>query len=69
VISTNLTGSINCFEEARKRSAGIIFISTSRVYSKEVLNSLILKETLGLFHLLKTKYPAFLKKEFQKSSL
>jgi len=49
VISTNLTGSINCFEEARKRSAGIIFISTSRVYSKEVLNSLILKETLQRF--------------------
>jgi len=63
VISTNLAGSINCFEEARKRSAGIIFISTSRVYSKDVLNKLILNETSQRFiPSSKNKIPGFSKK-------
>ena len=32
LIDTNLTGAINCFEWARCHKAGVIFISTSRVY-------------------------------------
>src|SRR4051812_48464855 len=32
VIQTNLTGTINCLEAARKHGAAMIFLSTSRVY-------------------------------------
>jgi len=40
LINTNLMGSINCFELARKYSAKIIFISTSRVYPYDVMSGL-----------------------------
>jgi CDP-paratose 2-epimerase len=40
VINTNLTGTINCLEEARKRKADIIFLSTSRVYPYEKINKI-----------------------------
>ena len=32
LLNTNLTGAINCFELARRKQAGVIFLSTSRVY-------------------------------------
>ena len=32
VVRTNLDGTVNCLEEARKHTAGLIFLSTSRVY-------------------------------------
>ena len=40
VIDTNLTGSINCFELARKNKADIVFLSTSRVYPYGGINNL-----------------------------
>jgi CDP-paratose 2-epimerase len=51
VLNTNLVGSINCFELARKREADIVFLSTSRVYPVEALNSLKCKKTKSRFEL------------------
>jgi CDP-paratose 2-epimerase len=45
VINTNLTGTINCLEEARKRKADIIFLSSSRVYPYDRINALEIDET------------------------
>lgn len=44
VINTNLVGTINCLELARKQKADFIFLSTSRVYPLEALNSLKFRE-------------------------
>jgi CDP-paratose 2-epimerase len=38
VVNTNLAGTINCLENARKNNADIIFLSTSRIYPYEKLN-------------------------------
>lgn len=35
LINTNLMGAVNCFESARRNSAVVIFLSTSRVYPIE----------------------------------
>lgn len=40
VLNTNLTGTLNCLEVARRYGAAIIFLSTSRVYPMETINSL-----------------------------
>lgn len=40
VLHTNLTGTLNCLEFARQRTAGMIFLSTSRVYSIQALREL-----------------------------
>lgn len=40
LLQTNLVGALNCFELARKSRADVIFLSTSRVYPIEPLNSL-----------------------------
>jgi CDP-paratose 2-epimerase len=40
VINTNLNGTVNCLEEARKRKADILFLSTSRVYPYDRINSI-----------------------------
>lgn len=45
VINTNLAGTINCLEEARKRKADVVFLSTSRVYPYETINALQTFET------------------------
>ncbi len=45
VLQTNLVGALHCLEFARRRSAGVIFISTSRVYSIPALCALQLSET------------------------
>jgi CDP-paratose 2-epimerase len=40
LINTNLMGTINCLEEARRNNAKIIFLSTSRVYPTDKINSM-----------------------------
>ncbi len=45
VVNTNMVGTIHCLESARKNRADIIFLSTSRVYPVELLNSIDLFET------------------------
>ncbi len=45
VLDTNLGGTLNCLEFARKRACGIVFLSTSRVYSIAPLRELPLEPT------------------------
>ncbi len=47
LINTNLLGTINCLEKARKEQAAFIFLSTSRVYPIKTINKLsyVEKET------------------------
>lgn len=45
LLNTNLVGTINCLESVRSNKARIIFISTSRVYPIEKINSLNIKES------------------------
>ncbi len=40
VIQTNLGGTLHCLELARRYNAGIVFLSTSRVYPFETINAL-----------------------------
>ncbi len=40
VLQNNLVGTLNCLEECRKRKAGVLFLSTSRVYPMGPLNAL-----------------------------
>ncbi len=40
IINTNLLGTVNCLELARKDKADIIFLSSSRVYPYEKINSI-----------------------------
>jgi CDP-paratose 2-epimerase len=47
VLQTNLIGTINCLEAARRHSADVIFLSTSRVYPIEPLRSLPLERRGG----------------------
>jgi CDP-paratose 2-epimerase len=51
VLGTNLTGAIECLEAARRWSAGVIFLSTSRVYPIDLLRSLPLVEGATRLHL------------------
>jgi CDP-paratose 2-epimerase len=44
VLDTNLLGAINCLEFARIRCGGLVFLSSSRVYSIEPLAALPLRE-------------------------
>lgn len=44
IINTNLTGTINCLELARRDKADVIFLSTSRVYPYASINKIGLKE-------------------------
>lgn len=44
-VQTNLVGSINCFEIAKKYRADVIFFSTSRVYPVDLLNTIKFRET------------------------
>jgi CDP-paratose 2-epimerase len=43
VVNTNLVGTFNCLEYARRHGAAVIFLSTSRVYSIAALRSLPLR--------------------------
>lgn len=49
VINTNLVGTINCLEEARKRKADVIFLSTSRVYPYDRINAIETEEEEARF--------------------
>ena len=51
VVNTNLSGSINCFEVARRHGAGVIFLSTSRVYPFGAINQLPYVEEATRFSL------------------
>jgi CDP-paratose 2-epimerase len=51
VLDTNLGGTIHCLELARRRGAGFVFLSTSRVYPIEALSRLPLRETATRFEL------------------
>lgn len=50
-VHTNLTGTINALEIARRYRAGIIFLSTSRVYPMEIISRLAYRETETRFEL------------------
>lgn len=45
VVNTNLSGTVNCLEEARKRKADVIFLSTSRVYPHDVINKIDVEDS------------------------
>lgn len=45
LIDTNLTGTLNCLEYGRRCEAGMIFLSTSRVYAIPALRGIRLNET------------------------
>jgi CDP-paratose 2-epimerase len=51
VIQNNLVGTLNCLEQVRKNKAGLLFLSTSRVYSIPDLSSLSIKEQSSRFEL------------------
>lgn len=51
LINTNLVGTINCLEVARKNKADFIFISTSRIYPVKEINNLKFTETETRFEL------------------
>jgi CDP-paratose 2-epimerase len=51
VYHTNLTGAYNCLELARRTSAYVVFLSTSRVYPVGALNELAYEETETRFEL------------------
>lgn len=51
VVNTNLYGTVNCLEVARKHGAAVIFLSTSRVYPFEALNALSWREEATRFEL------------------
>jgi CDP-paratose 2-epimerase len=44
LLQTNLVGTLNCLEFARRRSRGMIFLSTSRVYAIAALKAIPLQE-------------------------
>ncbi len=44
IINTNLTGTVNCLELARKNKADVVFLSTSRVYPYGQINRIKAKE-------------------------
>lgn len=50
-VNTNLVGTVNCLEHARKHRAKVIFLSTSRVYPLGPLNQLQLREDPQRFEL------------------
>ncbi|MFH1519945.1 MAG: NAD-dependent epimerase/dehydratase family protein, partial [Candidatus Omnitrophota bacterium] len=49
IIDTNLIGTINCLELARKNKADVVFLSTSRVYPYDAINQLKVKEEASRF--------------------
>jgi CDP-paratose 2-epimerase len=51
VLGTNLVGTLNCLEFARKRVQQLVFLSTSRVYSIQPLLQIRLNESDSRFEL------------------
>ena len=50
VTNTNLNGTINCLEAARKQGAALLFLSTSRVYPIGLLNQIPFREDETRYH-------------------
>ena len=44
LVNTNLVGTINCLEVARKNAADVVFLSTSRVYPYDPINAIAVRE-------------------------
>ena len=57
VLETNLVGTIHCLEAARRWNAGLVFLSTSRVYPIEHLSRLAMRETETRFELMPGEPP------------
>lgn len=55
VVHTNLTGTVNALEAARRHGAGMIFLSTSRVYPMESIAGLAYREAETRFELEETQ--------------
>lgn len=51
LVDTNLGGTINCLEHARKHDAALLFLSTSRVYPIAPLNTIALSEAESRFEI------------------
>jgi CDP-paratose 2-epimerase len=51
VVNTNLAGTVNCLEAARRHGAAMIFLSTSRVYPMETIRKLRYLEGESRFEL------------------
>src|SRR5438105_13691839 len=51
VVQTNLVGSLNCLNFARRHADRVLFLSTSRVYSMASLRSIKLTETESRFEI------------------
>jgi CDP-paratose 2-epimerase len=51
LIDTNLVGTVNCLEVARRTKADVVFMSTSRVYPIAALESLAVREDATRFTL------------------
>jgi CDP-paratose 2-epimerase len=51
LLRTNLVGTLNCLEFARARAGGVVFLSTSRVYSMQPLKALRLETSSTRFTL------------------
>ena len=52
LINTNLVGTINCLELARKNQSDVLFLSTSRVYPFKTISALSYQETSTRFELI-----------------
>jgi len=52
VIQTNLVGTVNCLELARRHGADVLFLSTSRVYPSAKINGLKYREAATRFQML-----------------
>ena len=52
VIQTNLVGTVNCLELARRHGADVMFLSTSRVYPSAPINALKYREAETRFQML-----------------
>ncbi|HZN41845.1 MAG TPA: NAD-dependent epimerase/dehydratase family protein [Planctomycetota bacterium] len=52
VIQTNLVGTVNCLELARRCGADVVFLSTSRVYPSAPINALKYREVETRFQML-----------------
>jgi len=52
LMNTNLVGTLNCLEVARKHNAASVFLSTSRVYPISYINNLKFEEAENRFNIL-----------------
>jgi CDP-paratose 2-epimerase len=51
VVNTNLLGTINCLELAKRYGADFVFLSTSRIYPIQAVNSIRCQETESRFEI------------------